>query len=704
MKSQGIKSFDKVIGNYYGRGPAPASLAQRTRTLLANYYGKPPTSAEPSAAASPPTPAAVAMSRDDGELLRQRPGVRRAGEFVRSTSRSPSGTDEYVIEVEARSTEGRPVRDPEVRREYEVEFLPQRQDVAPVSAAAAPSGPPPAAAPASRADTAPPPPPVAAVSEAKSADDAFMEDMAAILSGQMVYDPRAKATVRPGEFDVPPDKRTPPQSGPANSDAIFEKIAQSMQYANAYDVGTLELENRFADFDKLDELKRKAAADKKTGNGARPATATPGPVGSAEFLQDLDAIQSLRTQAPKASSPGPLSRPFYDTGEHVLFGGNYYPDQLRVGAGAGVPFSYGQIIAMADLFESAKQMMDTDAGQLTRIKALIERSTAYYAGNKTDPAKDVRDEEWDTVTGKRYLALAEMNFEHFSPNFLFRGAAFAGAANLHGDNKSAWESYHRLAIQQAQETGAAPAGNSSPLLPLEGALITNAFGDHFLTDAFAAGHLINKEAIVEYWKTQFFDGGSLKSEAKGFFERLAAKAFSLGQVKARFSELETVKSYFLFFHPNIDSSGRFADVLAGIAEKEPDRIANMVVKAIHDRLNADGVEVFNNAGDGTWRLTGDGTLDAKNRAIIQRAVEQSIANINDPSIMASNVDVDALLAKVWMHVPQLSAGSQQKVQQLVRQYVGPDSTLLVDAAARIIERKLDILINELIKADALRVA
>ncbi|SAL05097.1 hypothetical protein AWB81_07017 [Caballeronia arationis] len=719
MKSQDTASFDAVIGNYYGRGPAPQSMAQRTQALLARYYGKPLATANATPPARKTPTVAVSMSADNGELMRQRPDVAREAEYVVAASLSRM-LDEYVMDarppayspgdptVQLRCAAPEAPCEGDARTEYTVDLAPP----------AAPQPGPLVAAPGLAPSTQPPA--REQVSEAKSADDAFIEDMKAILSGQMVYDPRSKATVRPNQLDaLPDDGRSLPGQGsgapgspaapavPSGGDAIFERIARSMQYANAYDLGTIELENRFADFDRVEELKRKAAADKKPRQAAPPkAEGATSSVGSAEFLQDMDAIHSMQAsvaQACPSGSPQAVSRQFYDTGEHVLFGGSFYPEQLRVGANPGLAFSYGQIIAMADLFESVDQMMAIDVGQLGRIKALIERGTAYYAGNKADPKKDVSDDEWDSVTGGRYLALAELNFEHFSPNFLFRDAIFAGAANRHGNNKSAWEAHHLRAIHEAQAIGGAPAGNSSPMLPLEGPLITNAFGDHFLTDAFAAGHLINKDAVTEYWKTLFFDGSSLNAAAKGFFGRLADKAFTLGQVKARFSKLETVDRHY-GLHRDIDSASRFASVLEGIAEQEPDRIANMVMKAIHDRLNADGVEVFNDAGDGSWVLTGDGKLNAKNRQIIQRAVEQSIANITDPAILVSNLDEGAFLAKVWKHVPQLTPASQQKVQAIVREYVKPDSTVLVDAAASIIEGKLDILIRELIKAGALRVA
>ena len=757
MKKKLATSFDELLQDHYGRERRPAvSNEVKVAALLANYYGKP---AERHHHHKTPTPAPapalmLSMSRDDGELLPQRAVDNRFREYVTPYSIADVPYEEYVVEGVALSRPsstdaGRDVgsaEDRSVREEYVVDILQPLKDAGiadmrtdaassrPVAAPpTSPTQPRPEARSGTEAHDAP-------VSSAKSNEADFIADMQSILSGQTVFDPRTKKTIpidQLGQTLKVPEVAAP-AIGPNTSDAIFAKLAQSMQYANVYDIGTVELENRFADFDKIAEI-RKRAADEKKAKAATPTAATParGPaVGSAEFIQDLDEIRrqqvaaTQRAEAPQVApaasparppeelppvaaaaslsaaqsfAPG-ISRPLFDTGEHVLVAGNAYVEQLRVGANPGVRFSYGQIIALADLFESVEQMMTASPDELARIKALIERSTAYYVANRSDPAKDVSDGEWDTVTGHRYLKLAEMNFEHFSPNFVFRNATFAGAAGRHGNNKAAWEAHHQRAIKEAQAIGAAATGaaNSSPLLPLEVPLITNAFGDHFLTDAFSAGHVINKDAIVEFWKTMFFTGARLLPEGKAFFNRLAEAAFARGDVRAKFSGLETVETYFLFFHPNINSADRFASVLAGIAEKEPDRIGNMVVKAIHDRLNADGVEVFNNAGDGTWRLTGDGTLDAKNRQIIQRAVEQSIGNINDPSIMASNLDYAACFAKVWKHVPQLTAASQQSVQRVVRQYVVPDSTVLIEAAARIIEKRVDMLITELIAAKALR--
>lgn len=135
----------------------------------------------------------------------------------------------------------------------------------------------------------------------------------------------------------------------------------------------------------------------------------------------------------------------------------------------------------------------------------------------------------------------------------------------------------------------------------------NAFGDHFLTDAFAAGHLINKRDVMEAFQHNITVKSDKKftAESVAFFDAAASKSF-VGAVRTAFSAYETVQWRGYIFRPDIDSVSRFSDLLQGIHEKEPDLLSNAVVKGVHDRLNTlqDGVPVENNVGAG-WNLSGD---------------------------------------------------------------------------------------------------
>ena len=599
------------------------------------------------------------------------------------------------------------------------------------------------------------------VSRATTVEEAELAaDIEAILSGQKVYDQstgdladrKGLVAAQTQHEPEPPDPAdaasTPPRpaADAPNEQAIFDRIAQSMQYANAYDLGEVKLDNRFAAFDRDGEaLQRaneaKAAARARVGD-ERP---TEQRVGSEDFIRDLDAIREAKAEVttpdlpeapdiPSIATPSSVadwtddpnrdaacgtsalqlalseatddySQPLFDTGEHVMAGGDLYPNRLRLGRQPGVAFSYGQLIAMADLFESVDQMLQADPAELNRVKTLVDRSTQYYRTNKATRSLDVSNDEWDRATGGRYLRLAEENYDHFSPNGLFNDAV-ARTANRRANNQSSWRAHHMRAMGEAQRFFASnPAADAVP----EWALTVNAFGDHFLTDAFASGHLISKELMIAYFRSSFYDGRSLKPAARSFFQRVAEQAF-VGEVRRRFSALETTNypvcawGWCLRWHPNINSVDRFRSLLVAAAEQEPEKVANFAVKALHDKLNREGIEVTNGAGDGTWTLTGDGYMNAKTLAVMRKAVQASVANVLDRTVPAGIRDFTPYWDKVWKYVPRLTPASQTRLTALVREYTSPTSTALSTAAAEVIRGQVDSLINVLLREGKLKPA
>jgi len=737
MKKKFTISFDELIKNYYGdSGQSCQSNAEKVEELFANYYGKP--AVRGGKKKSPPP--VLSLSYDDGETLWQYTAGEKYEEYVVQNSVAEEEFEEYVVERSGPSAfsppnlkaEAMPSGEVSAFQEYQVDVRrPLKETVVQASVAATKASPCGTVAPRSQRGVSPRAaaaahylPSVQETAPAKATEDDFIADMQSILTGQKVFDPVTKKTVEKDMLgrSQPPAGQNGGNATPAqeanNSQAIFDRIAQSMQYANAYDLGTLELENRFSDFDRMHDLQQRSVEEKRSKNLHRPAKeSSPGAaVDSADFIQDLDTIRKQHfgnaPSGPLASSlsvsqseKDPYSRPFYDTGEHVLMAGDLYQDQLRVGKPPGVLFSYGQIIAMADLYKSVEQMMGAEVAELQELKSLIKRSTEYYQGNKADKSKDVSNKAWEEATNKRFIKLAEDNYEHFSPNLLFKDAASSKIAFRHGNNRSEWERHHKWAIEEAQKMFIAPENANRSFIP-EWPLIINAFGDHYLTDAFAAGHLINKEAMISFFNTNFFSGNSLKPEAKVFFNKLATKAFK-GKVKEKFSKLETTDFKFWLHvipvgHPNITDADRFYEVLIGIAEQAPDQVGNLVVKALHDRLNKSGVEVFNEAGDGEWKLTGDAYLNKENLRIIRKAVQQSVDNIDDPTIYRSNLNFADYFSKVWKYVPQPTEASRKMLERLMSEYTNPESDALVDAAAEIITEQVDLLIERLIDAKGLR--
>ena len=567
-------------------------------------------------------------------------------------------------------------------------------------------------------------------------DDDLLAEIESIVKGQSVYDPVRRKTVpkselkdRPREPELQPAPDNPRGAAPAglggDGQAIFDRIAQSMQYAGAYDLGSVELDNRFADFDRVDGSRGAAAKDKQTQRrttSPRAEMPVASRVDASDLRADLDSIrQGLAGAGAAAASglaagrtyslfshqnslPGGFSSPLYATGEHVLAGDALYKDQLLVGRAPGVLFSYGQIIAMADLFGTVNDMIGTDAAALGTIKSLIERSTAYYRHDGSATVS-VSDEDWQRATDGRYLRLAEDNYEHFAPNLLFPDPRFASAAARFGDHRQAWQRHHERAIREAQRMAIDPQLQNVSTLPVL-PLVINAFGDHFLTDAFASGHVINKAVVGEVFRDAFFKGRSLSPEGRAFFDRVARQAWH-GEVAEQFRQLETAERYDAWWnvvrwHPDIKNAERFASVLQAAAEEAPDQVANLAVKAVHDTLNRDGIDVVNDAGSSPWRLTGDGHLTPQTLAVMRQAVAQSAANITDPSILASSIELGSYFAKVWSYVPKLTPASQGIVKTLVTSLVNPKSAPFVEAAAALIHEECKTLIQVLIDKHALQ--
>lgn len=364
-------------------------------------------------------------------------------------------------------------------------------------------------------------------------------------------------------------------------------------------------------------------------------------------------------------------------------------------------FSYGELIAMGDLYEDVEQMLEAPVSELKSVKNLLAYDRRYYAGHRKDKSLKVWDENWKNVIGQRYIDLADDNYSHFAPNYLFPNEPWSGNCGKR-DNKIYWQRNHRNAILEAQKIRQSAGAGAKPFL--EKALIINAFGDHFLTDAFSAGHTISKEATVEMFKHNFYDGEDLKPVAEKFIERVAEKAF-VDEVKDKFSKLETygpLLPVLIEWHPNIDTVDMFTRVLKGIAEKAPASIANIAVLILHDDLNEQGVWVTNDFITKPWKLAGDALLNDENLEIIKQAVQQSVDNVNDPANNASNIS--AAFERVWRHVPRLTDASKALVKELSREYTNPNSDLLVNKTAAKIHQRVDLLIQKLLdpKAKALR--
>lgn len=778
MKRRRVASFEALIGTRYGAGsPSPKRIVKTSHDLLQGHYGSPTKKR-----CKPDGPVASAMGHDDGEVLQQRrarggfSGARSAA-FTPATAftmsdqpkakpaHTPAGDDAHGLPDNERARQERLLDfaapappAPEVPAVHAP--VPPPVPAVPPAAAPLPVMPPPPQpmpvppiAPPPETQVFPPAPAPAAGQPEGEDEDGFLADMRAIMSGRKSYDPTTKRMIDRHGMTAPPEARddvprppaAPPSANPAPSPAhdIFQRIAQSMEYAGAYDLGVVDLENRFAQFDQAEDARRAKPGGPTAGTAPHippPPPAPPVPKADPEdYRADLqDMLQRPTTPPPPkppstdtlmpghgaeggpAPSPPPATplslgngrlpgyaRPLYDTGEHVLAGDTLYPDQLRVGRAPGVTFSYGDIIAMADLYQTDEQMMSASTDELTKLKAKIDASTAHYRATTGQRPPAPGSADWSAVIGERYLRLAEDNFTHFAPNIFFPDKAFAAKVGNNSNHRTEWEKYHLRAIEEAQRLARDPALQGRSFVP-ESALIINAFGDHFLTDAFSSGHVINKAEVMGMFIAKFYSGDKLNAAGEAFFGKVASKAFR-GVLKEKFSALETFEPYILWWNPNIDSVSRFTSLLIQIGNDPAigkGKVVNLAVKALHDKLNDSGIMVTNGRGASPWRLYGDENLSKSptTLTIMRQAVEQSAANILDHGILVSNLDPAPYFDKVWSYVPVLTSAAHAEFVRVMPSYIDPGSDELANKAADILYDEVDTLIAELIKAKKLQKA
>ncbi len=133
-----------------------------------------------------------------------------------------------------------------------------------------------------------------------SSEDDLNADLEAILRGEKIYDPATKKTIDKNQASTPAAQavnNTPNTPAPlpdtTSEHAIFDRIAQSMQYANAYDLGSVDIEKRFSEFDRVDDFEKKI---EKKIRPAEPVVApannqtNTGEITTAQFIEDLDSI------------------------------------------------------------------------------------------------------------------------------------------------------------------------------------------------------------------------------------------------------------------------------------------------------------------------------------------------------------------------------------------------------------------------------
>lgn len=117
-------------------------------------------------------------------------------------------------------------------------------------------------------------------------DQELLADLRAIFQSPKTYEERPRPPAPEKEVTLKPSEH-----------AIFDKIAQNMRFANAYDLGSYAMEQRFQQFDREIDAERRAAERQHAAVPTPPVDPAPLPVETvtvppSEEGKDLEAIRS----------------------------------------------------------------------------------------------------------------------------------------------------------------------------------------------------------------------------------------------------------------------------------------------------------------------------------------------------------------------------------------------------------------------------
>ncbi len=279
----------------------------------------------------------------------------------------------------------------------------------------------------------------------------------------------------------------------------------------------------------------------------------------------------------------------------------------------------------------------------------------------------------ETVT-RRYYKLAEQNYDHF----MDPGKGGPGDAKV----KSAPTTYreaHELAIYQAYR-----AATQQPAGTLDLANVTEAMGQHYLTDAFAAGHVTTKRLSIERTWDQ---DPRYRNFPQQFIDKVARdmavhlKAHGRGVAGYGVS----VDTYRAEVRKQIE---------AMYSKKAKPSIGKLLGSVAHDVDNVEGLWFTNDVG-WKWYGRGDGHIDdapkgpstapsavagattKDQRAVVTAAVYAGYADVRTAyklgRIDRQRTDYDTLYARVRAetHAPGVPHATKYAAEQMLPRPADP---------------------------------
>jgi hypothetical protein len=311
-----------------------------------------------------------------------------------------------------------------------------------------------------------------------------------------------------------------------------------------------------------------------------------------------------------------------------------HDDDLH-GRTQGVQLTSGEINALADLYGSPDDLFKASPDEVTRVLKVLHKQ-------QQDP-KSVQESEWDDATGGRYTKLNLRNAPHFGPSNPDLIKPPSGTTHS-GDNRTMFTRYYNEAIVNALEAfhhlGLPSAEHTRRYL--DRATIAAGFAEHYIMDAFSAGHLFNKDDFVALLqqnlkpeKGEDLPGAKVEEllgpVAHGVLADSRSKELLSHYEPMDRPPIDKLGGVPMPWRPNFNYEYAFEGLLEGLYKDSDGRQAvySALAKVVHDHLitNIDagsgklGVEVVNDVRP-PWVLSGDKTLASseETRQMIDRAI------------------------------------------------------------------------------------
>jgi hypothetical protein len=401
-----------------------------------------------------------------------------------------------------------------------------------------------------------------------------------------------------------------------------------------------------------------------------------------------------------ATAPAPARAPTvvlsrYDTGEHALFG-----DDRVVFTRGDVQITEAEMITMGDLYARPEDMYQADLDELRTLVRLVREDRDAYLGKAG--AAHVSNDQWERATPhgphrqKSFLELADENATHFAPS----SHGHMWDWHTARDHKAEFQRIHKQALDMAH---AATTQDE-----LQKALAFNAFAGHFLTDAFAAGHMVPKQDIIERAERAFtrMDTWGWLVKENAFSRRVAETVLADPRARA-------LRQYWIrIVNWHEMSAEHLSELLYAFAHDDTykSKFYNTFVKVVHDELNKTGVEVTNAHKDGPWTVHGDERLlpagthanaardlyaNSMTLKVGHQAVQESAANALAAYFTPGRIDYQANFDRVWAYAPRPTAAGWQHINDVQDRLLDPSRPEAVKAFAEVVLAHVDLLIRTL---------